>query len=140
MAFNKNHVNWTRPDGTTRARDGVPLDSTASATRPSPTGNGREFGILDSTGKITARVWYIPTGDVLSAAEAGHCNGSCGHGQRDQQPCVFEPRFLKYTGNKWRRCRWLQRNQTAVLFHYLHPLDAWGSFTRPDQTLDSALD
>ena len=49
--------------------EGVPLNSTASATRVSPTSNGSEFDILDSNGNITSRVWSIPAGDVLSAAQ-----------------------------------------------------------------------
>ena len=75
VAFNKNHSRWTAPDGTTRARAGIPLDATASATRVSQTGHGREFDILDSAGNITARVWYIPAVDVLSAAQQATATG-----------------------------------------------------------------
>lgn len=73
--INKNHARWTAPDGTTRARAGIPLDAAASASRVSQIGHGREFDILDAAGVITARVWYIPAGDVLSAAQQSTATG-----------------------------------------------------------------
>ena len=77
VAFNQTHANWIALDGTTRARAGVPLNSnsTASATRVSPTGNGREFDIIDSNGTITAREWFVPAGRALDAAQQATAMG-----------------------------------------------------------------
>ena len=77
VAFNGNHRHWTglNGQGTTRARDAVPLDSTQSGTRQSLTGTGFEFDVRDSNGTITATVWYVHASVVLSAAQQNNATG-----------------------------------------------------------------
>ena len=79
VAFNSTHQNWTTPlgapNGTTRARAGVPLDATESASRPSPRGIGSEFDVLDSNFNITALVWYVEASVVLPTAQQNNATG-----------------------------------------------------------------